>query len=234
MQSNLLFETTEEVYRRIFRELRPRTAVPEISISYGKLANASSSICLAHGRIDVKLSDLLEGTPAPVVEALARILLGKLLGKPAAPAYRHRYRLFLNRKDIRQRMQLVRQLRGRKHLSGPQGQFFNLEAIFDDLNSRFFHGLLAQPNLGWSRGQSRTALGHFDPSHNAIIISRIFDQDGTPILALEYVMFHEMLHLQFPVDHSKSRRCVHTKEFRQAEKEFPGLAEAKDSLKKLP
>ena len=80
--------------------------------------------------------------------------------------------------------------------------------------------MLGQPELGWSLRRSRTTLGHFDPSHNAIIISRIFDEGTVPALALEFVMFHEMLHLQFPVDHSGSRRCVHTREFKQAEKQF--------------
>ena len=80
---------------------------------------------------------------------------------------------------------------------------------------------------------SRSMLGHFDPSHNAIIISRIFDQPGRPALPLEYVMFHEMLHLRFPVDHSGARRRVHTKEFREAEREFPQLKEAKEILKRL-
>jgi hypothetical protein len=89
------------------------------------------------------------------------------------------------------------------------------------------------PRLGWSRGVSRSMLGHFDPSHNAIIISRIFDQPGRPALAVEYVMFHEMLHLQYPVDHNGARRRVHTKEFREAEKKYPQLKEAKDILKRL-
>jgi len=76
-------------------------------------------------------------------------------------------------------------------------------------------------------------LGHFDPSHNAIIISRIFDNPKTPPLALEYVLFHEMLHLRFPVDHRGSRRRVHTREFRAAENDFPRLREAKELLKRL-
>jgi predicted metal-dependent hydrolase len=76
-------------------------------------------------------------------------------------------------------------------------------------------------------------LGHFDPSHNAIIISRIFDNPSVPLLAIEYVMFHEMLHLRYPVDHAGSRRRVHTREFRVAEKEFPGWKEAKEILKRL-
>ena len=76
-------------------------------------------------------------------------------------------------------------------------------------------------------------LGHFDPSHNAIIISRIFDRPAVPALALEYVMFHEMLHLRFPVDHTGARRRVHTREFREAETRFVRLKEAKEMVKGL-
>jgi len=76
-------------------------------------------------------------------------------------------------------------------------------------------------------------LGHFDPSHNAIVISRIFDTVHVPRVALEYVVFHEMLHLRYPVDHSGARRRVHTREFRAAEKTYPHLREAREILKKL-
>ena len=231
--SALFFETVEQIYTRVFRELKPRTPVPVFSISYRRFVNVNSSIRYAHGRMEVKLSDILEGAPAPVTESLARILLGKLHGKPAAQAYVHRYRLYLNRKDIRRQIQLIRQARGRKHITGPAGRFYNLEDLFQKLNREFFNGLLGQPELGWSLRRSRTMLGHFDPSHNAIIISRIFDEKTVPAIAVEYVMFHEMLHLQFPVNYSGARRCVHTREFRQAENKFPRLPEAKEALKKL-
>jgi hypothetical protein len=185
------------------------------------------------GAIHVRISDLLEGAPAPVSEALAYILLGKLFRRPAARIYAHRYRLYLNRRDMRRQMHLVRQIRGRKFVSGPQGSHYNLEAVFEALNAAHFQGLLARPQLGWSRAASRNRLGHFDPSHNAIVISRIFDSPTVPELALEYVMFHEMLHLRYPVDHRGARRRVHTHEFHQAEKQFVKLKEAKEILKKL-
>jgi hypothetical protein len=35
------------------------------------------------------------------------------------------------------------------------------------------------------------------------------------------------------VDHRGLRRRVHTREFREAEKAFPGLKEAKEALKRL-
>src|SRR5262249_29004872 len=174
-----------------------------------------------------------EGAPAPVLEALAHILLGKLYRKEIPRIFSHRYKLYLNRRDVRRQAHLIRQIRGRKFISGPSGDHHNLEDIFKRLNGEYFDGMLGMPQLGWSRGASRSMLGHFDPSHNAIIISRIFDRPGVPSLAVEYVMFHEMLHLRYPVDHAGARRRVHTKEFREAEKQFPRLKEAKELLKRL-
>jgi hypothetical protein len=233
LQSSLFFEQPHEIYTRIFRVLKPRTPVPELRIEYCRFANADSFIRLEDGRLHVRISDMLEGAPAPVTEALAYILLGKLYRKPIPKMFTHRYRLYLNRRDVRRQAHLVRQIRGRKFISGPQGEFHNLEHIFESLNAQFFDGLLGQPQLGWSRQRSRHMLGHFDPSHNAIIISRIFDRTGPDSLALRYVMFHEMLHLRYPVEHGATRRCVHTREFREAEKKFPQFHEAKEMLKRL-
>ena len=233
LQSSLFFETPEEIYARVFRTLKPRTPMPGLRIEFCRFANADSFIRLENGSLHVRISDLLEGAPAPVTEALAFILLGKLYRKPIARVYNHRYRLYLNRRDVRRQAHLVRQIRGRKFVSGPAGEHRNLEEVFERLNAQYFDGLLGRPQLGWSRGTSRNMLGHFDPSHNAIIVSRIFDRETTPPLTLEYVMFHEMLHLRYPVEHSGTRRRVHTREFREAEKKFPRLKEAKEMLKRL-
>jgi len=229
----LFFETPEQIYARVYRTLRPRAPLPELSVEFCQFANADSSVSLRDGRLRVRISDLLAGAPAPVTEALAFILLGKLYRKPVPRVYAHRYRLYMNRRDVRRQADLVRQLRGRKFLSGPAGEHHNLEEIFERLNAQYFDGLLGRPRLGWSRRPARGMLGHFDPAHNAIIISRIFDQAGVPLAALEYVVFHEMLHLRFPVNHAGARRRVHTREFREAEKKFPRLKEAKEMLKRL-
>ena len=90
-------------------------------------------------------------------------------------------------------------------MSGPQGDAYDLEKVFEELNQAHFHGWMAQPLLGWSRRPSRVMLGHYDPSHNAIILSRLLDSPRVPRLAVEYVLFHEMLHLQ--VSRGTSRRA---------------------------
>jgi predicted metal-dependent hydrolase len=233
VESALLFETPEEICLRVFRELKPRTKPPQIAVAFCRFANPDSYARIDGDRLEIRISDLFEAAPAAVQEALAHILLGKLFRKRVAPVHAHRYRLFLNRREMRRQMHLVRQIRGRKFLSGPQGERHNLETLFEELNLRYFHGLMARPLLGWSRVASRTTLGHYDPSHNAIVISKLLDGPKAPRLALEYVLFHEMLHLRHPVDTRGVRRRVHTREFRQAEKEFAELKEAKEVLKRL-
>jgi Predicted metal-dependent hydrolase len=233
VQTALFFETTEQIYARVFRELRPRTPVPEVTVRFCRFANVNSNIRMEAGKIEVRISDLLEGAPAPIMEALAWILLSKLFKREVPRIYLHRYRLYLNRRDVRRSLHLVRQQRGRKLLDSPRGKYYDLEAIFEDLNLRYFNGLMARPLLGWSRRPSRSTLGHYDPSHNAIVISKLLDCPKVPELAVRYVLYHEMLHLRFPVEHRGTRRCVHTPEFQAAEREFPQWAEAKEILKHL-
>jgi len=101
------------------------------------------------------------------------------------------------------------------------------------LNSRFFHGLLARPRMSWSRGRTRRILGHYDPAHNAIVISRVFDHPSVPRYAVEYIVYHEMLHLKHPIKLRGSRRCVHSAEFQVEERLFPEFAAAEQFLKRL-
>ncbi|MBM3749530.1 MAG: M48 family peptidase [Acidobacteria bacterium] len=226
-------EAARRACAQVFARLRPRTPIPPIEVEFCRFANADSYIRLADGRLHLRITDLLSGAPSPVLEALLYILLGKLLRKPVPGLYTRRYRAYFNRQEVRRSVHLVRQARGRKFISDPQGSHYHLEEVFEALNVRFFHGLLARPRLGWSRRPSRTTLGHFDLSHNAIVISKLLDRAEAPRLALDYVMFHEMLHLRYPSTQRGAWRRVHTKDLRHAERAFPNLKEAKDLLKKL-
>ena len=232
-ESAILFEKPHEIFARVFRELKPRTPLPEIRVEFRRFANANSNIRLQDEVLTVRITDLLDEAPAPILEALAHILLSKLFRRPVPRLYSERYRRHLNRKEMRGCLHLVRQTRGRKFLSGPKGVVYDLEELFEKLNLEHFHGLMSRPSLGWSMRVSRVTLGHYDPSHHAIIIGKLLDSNKVPRVAIEYVMFHEMLHLRFPVDHRGARRCVHTPEFKHAEKQFPLFKEAKEMLKRL-
>jgi len=225
--------TPQEIYARVFRQMRPRTPIPLITVKFRKYANASAKIKLEEGVLRVLIADTLAGAPDGVMEALAEILLSKLFRRPVPAHCNERYRRYLNRRDVRRSLDLVRQIRGRKQVEDAQGRCYNLDKMFEELNFQYFNGLMARPILGWSPNASRTLLGHYDPSHNAIVLSRILDRPNTPRVAVEYVLFHEMLHLRYPAEHRGSRRCVHTKAFKDAEKQFGKLSQAREALRLL-
>lgn len=222
-----------EIFQIAFSELRPGLPPPELKIEFFAFANVNNTIRLRDGKLLVRLSDLLEGAPDSVLRAIAHILLAKIYRKPIDRSRAARYRKYIGGHDIARKAHLVRQMRGRKRLHSPQGHFYDLETVFEDLNTRFFHGLLARPRMSWSHLRTRRILGHYDPAHNAIIISRIFDHFAVPRYAVEYIVYHEMLHLKHPVKLRGSRRCVHSAEFQAEEKQFPQLAQADAFLKRL-
>ena len=222
-----------EIFQESYRELRPGTSIPELKIEFFAFANLNNTIRLRNGRLLVRLSDLLEGAPESVLRAIAHILLAKIYRRPIDRGYAARYRKFVGSHEIVRKAHLVRQLRGRKMLRAARGHFYDLDAIFEELNSRFFHGLMARPRMSWSMRKTRCILGHYDPAHNAIIISRIFDHPAMPRYVVDYIVYHEMLHLKYPVRLRGSRRCVHSKEFQQEERLFPRVADANAFLKRL-
>ncbi|MFZ3262828.1 MAG: SprT-like domain-containing protein [Terriglobales bacterium] len=222
-----------EIFHEAFSDLRPRTAAPPMHLRFYPFVSINNTIRLRQSELYIRLSDLLEGAPEPVLHAIAHILLAKLYRKPIDRAQSTRYRRYISSHDLAAKARLVRQMRGRKHIRSARGYHYHLEEIFDDLNRRFFHGLMGRPQLTWSREHARNRLGHYDPAHNAIVISRVFDDPRVPRYAVEYILYHEMLHLKHPVKLHGSRRCVHSKEFVAEENLFPEVGLAKKFLRIL-
>ena len=222
-----------EIFQQSYHELRLRTPVPELSIEFFAFTNITSTIRLRKGKLLVRLSDLLEGAPEAVLESISHILLAKIYRVPIVREHSTRYRRYVGSSEIRRKAHLIREIRGRKRISTPRGKMYNLEAIFEDLNARFFYGLLARPQIAWSRDHSRTRLGHYDPARNTIVVSRVLDHPRVPRYVVEYIVYHEMLHLRHPVRLRGSRRSVHSHEFQADEKLFPRLDRAKQFLRQL-
>jgi predicted metal-dependent hydrolase len=222
-----------QVFQESYGELRPRAPMPELTVEFFAFANINNTIRMRDGKLLVRLSDILEGAPQPVLKAIAHILLAKMYRRPIERSYATRYRRYISGQDITRKAHLLRQMRGRKRIESAQGRTYNLESIFEDLNQRFFYGLLARPRMTWSRDHARNRLGHYDPAHNAIVVSRAFDHPRVPCYAVEYIVYHEMLHLKHPVKLRGSRRRVHSTEFQAEEKLFPHLERAKAFLRHL-
>jgi hypothetical protein len=221
------------IFQEEYRALRPRAPMPPITVRFRRFTSLNTTIRLREGQIHVSLSDLLEGAPDPVLRAIAHILLAKLYKKPIDPTHNMRYKRFASSAAVTRQTELIRHARGSKRYYGPEGRYYHLEEVFDSLNVRFFGGLLGRPELTWSEHHAKRMLGHYDAAHNTIVVSRVFDRPSSPRYAIEYLLYHEMLHLKHPVRMHGVRRCVHSREFKAEEARFPQLAEALTFLKRL-
>jgi len=221
------------IFQEEYRALRPRAPMPPIHIRFRRFTSLNTTIRLRAGEVSVSLSDLLEGAPKVVLHSIAHILLAKLYKKPIDATQNLRYKRFSTSAAVTRQTEIIRYSRGSKRYFGPEGHFYHLEKIFDSLNEQFFNGLLGRPQLTWSEHTSKRSLGHYDAAHNTIVVSRIFDRPSSPGYAIEYLLYHEMLHLKHPVKMHGTRRCVHSREFKAEERLFPQLDAAQAFLKRL-
>ena len=76
-----------QVFQEEYRELRPRAPIPELEVEFFAFTSINNTIRLRQGKLLVRVSDLLEGAPEPVLRAIAHILLAKLYRRPVDPAH---------------------------------------------------------------------------------------------------------------------------------------------------
>jgi hypothetical protein len=221
------------IFQEEYRALRPRAPMPPIAVRFRRFTSLNTTIRLRQGKLFVSLSDLLEGAPEQIAHAIAHILLAKLYKKPIDARQNLRYKRFSTSAAVTRQTELIRGARANKRYFGPQGHFYNLEEVFDSLNVRFFSGLLGRPELTWSEGMAKRSLGHYDAALNTIVVSRVFDRPSSPRYAIEYLLYHEMLHLKHPVKMRGVRRCVHSRDFKADEALFPQLKQAQAFIKRL-
>jgi len=218
-------------FARVFRRLGLKRPAPDFQVEYRPFASLRSSVQLRDNCAVVRLSDLLAAAPPLVLDALAEILLGRLFHRQPSREAQACYLAYVFSPAVRHRIDEARRQRGRKRILSPRGRCFDLEEIFRKLNRRYFGGELRLRRLGWSPQRSRTLLGHYDSAHRTITISRVLDSPQVPRYLVEYLVFHEMLHIRFPVERDGHRRVVHSREFREAERKFPKYEQARRRLR---
>ncbi|MGH9820503.1 MAG: SprT-like domain-containing protein, partial [Pyrinomonadaceae bacterium] len=157
---------------------------------------------------------------------LARILVAKLYGRRPPKQANQVYGDYIKTPEIRKKASENKRIHGRKVVSSPRGNHYDLEKIFNSLNRQYFSGKLPKPTLTWSSKKTYRILGHHDAAHDTIVVSRSLDTESTPRFVVEYIVFHEMLHVAHPTKHVNGRRYNHTAAFKRDEQKFEFYTEA--------
>lgn len=220
----------KKLFSDAFRQLAHNRPTPEIEVRFYPYAGLNHTIRVRASRVYVRLSDIFKNAPPEVHRALAFILVAKLLSKRTPEMHERVYREYAYSPQILRASDIARRRRGRKVITSARGRVYDLDRMFLRLNRRFFDGELQKPTLTWSQRRTRRILGHHDAAHETIVISKTLDATDIPDWFVEYVLYHEMLHIKHPARLVKGRRVYHTNAFRTEEQRFPYYQEAQDLL----
>ena len=209
---------------------RFQTDMAAIEVRFYPYAGLHHTIRVRAGRVFVRLSDLFQAAPPEVIRALAFLLVARLLSCKAPREQERIYRSYAYSPELLRASDIARRQRGRKVISSANGQVYDLERIFAKLNRRYFDGAIERPVLTWSKRPARSILGHHDAVHETITISKILDSREVPEWFVEYILFHEMLHIKHPARIVNGRRYYHTTAFRAEEQSFPRYQHAQEWL----
>jgi hypothetical protein len=219
----------QRVYTRLGCEGRP----PRFRVEFYPYSSLVLTIRRREEAIWVRLSDLLRRAPLGVLEGAAALLLSRVYRRRAPASLTVPYLDYARSGRTRERINHMRRQRIRPGAAGPQGRHFDLEKLFEELNARYFDGKLQRPHIGWSNRSWRRQFGCYDPGPNHILLNRRMDRPGVPQFAVEYVLFHEMLHVKHPTRRSGCSLVSHSREFREEEKRFAEFERARRVLDRL-
>lgn len=165
-----------------------------------------------HQGVELRLPTEMVALDTDAFAALARQVLGSGRGREtlyravAAPACR------AVQAELASLAGLDERHRGRVH---------DLAASFERVSRRFFDAAIDRPRLCWSGRLTHRKLGHYDPLRDTLMVSSTLDSAEVPLAALDFVMFHELLHKRHGTDWSGGQARVHTAAFRRDERRYP-------------
>jgi len=223
----------DRIFQRIFTRLGCQGRPPNFLVELFPYANLAHTLRLKDDVARVRLSDILSDAPVPVIEAAAAILLGQMYRRRVPGELRDLYRQFALAHSTRRHIARVRRKRARRIKHHPNGTAHDLAPMFAALNLEYFGGRLRRPRLGWSARPWRSQFGCFDPSLNQIVMNRRLDHPDVPSYAVEFILYHEMLHVKHPLRAAACGLQAHSPEFRAEERRFAHYARARKFLEHL-
>jgi len=208
------------VYEEAFLWFDPKRTVPPLHVSFYPYIGINHTIRIRGGEVFVRIGEICRDMPLQCHRGLAFILVGKLRGRKIPAGARDVYNAYIKSDFIRERAADQKRERGRKVVTSTKGEIYDLDVIFDKVNEQYFRFRVPKPQLTWSARKTYRILGHHDAQLNHIAISRSLDSRDVPRFVVEYVVFHEMLHIMHPTQHINGRRYNHTPAFKADEQKF--------------
>jgi hypothetical protein len=184
-------------------------------------------------QMSFKISDYLKDAPPEVVDSLARYIVPMASGTASSESASQSYLAYIRSREFWAHNQALYLSRSRSLTIDPRGEHRDLKIVFDYVNSTYFNSKVRDPVLAWVSESPARRLGYYFEPLNLLAVNRVFDAERVPRYALEFVVFHELLHHIDAESGRRAKRVHHTKSFREQERRFSSYADAERWLGRL-
>jgi hypothetical protein len=223
----------EALLQRMFTRIGCQGRPPRFDVEFYPYSSLTLTIRRRQEVVYVRFSDLLYRARLEVLEGAAVLLLCRVFRRRVPSALVQPYFEYARSRRTRGRIHRMRRRRVLPVATFPKGRHHDLAVLFEGLNRRYFGGKLRRPHICWSTRSWRRQFGCYDPGPNQIVLNRRMDRAEVPQFVVEYVLFHEMLHVKHPTRRSGCTLVSHSAQFRGEEKRFGQFASARKYLDRL-
>ena len=202
----------------------------EYSVILKSKMHMSYSYRIDRGRIIIELTDYLLDAPDQVLRDLCSAIAGWSRGKRfVLPESFTRY-VMTDDFVVRNRPKYIQ--RSRSITCTQQGRCRDL---MDSIERLLDSGLVLPSDIensyiSWASNMARYRFGQCNQMFRVISINPILDSEDVPDHVVDFVVYHEILHLR--QDRSKRRR-PHNAQFRGWEHQYPGYEKAERFLRNI-
>lgn len=230
----------ETLRRRLQPLLDRRLASLVLTDNLSRILSAHPAPGGSGGGVALRIHRCFTAADDPTLAAVAEFCTTALAPRGVAMAARRRRALAAIRTHFEASGPPREARRRRRTPLRPVGRCFDLEALCERLNRRWFGGELTA-GITWGRGRAggggagcrrrrggrvTLQLGSYTAEDDLIRIHPALDRPWVPAYVVEAVIHHELLHAALPAERVNGRRRLHPPEFRRRERAYPDHARA--------
>jgi hypothetical protein len=210
IQMDLLFSHS----RSTLSSYLERETGEAVSLTITDNSTSMISVKTARGLIYVRLHRMFLDAGNEVIKEIARFVKRR---KGSTPFIRDFIRKNQNSVGNNNRS-------SRKVVTRTGGKYYDLQELFGLVNKQYFGGRI-RASISWGKKTPRCAvrrrtLGSYSHQTNTIWINPVLDRRNIPRYLVKFIVYHEMLHCDIPVERRNGRRLLHSPDFRKRERLF--------------
>lgn len=219
----------DERLEEIFGEIGSRMGYRNISAFYYPYRDLKSTWTRTNSDIVLRISDYLSDCPTEVLYHFARALCSTV-----STGTRMRYPPelidWLRSPKFIEKNRPVYLRRSRNLALSHEGESYDLNESFDRLVDSGLIKECGDVYLTWTRRPNRRRMGYCNVLMRTVAISSLLDSPRVPKLLVDYVLYHELLHILLS---SGDLSTNHNRFFKMMEARFPEQKEAERLLCRL-